>query len=659
MAHEHNSSPMPGVVRNNDPALDIAREHHHEHLHHSARAEAGHASHDNVSYTTGTTRNEPGVIPPADPNDDALHRRHQHERYTAEHDIEKNGGLEYEEKGSLNKGRSSSDPDAEIKDRKPQYVPTWLFYFFKRYWRIISHVVIGALFTGWWIAGLIEHRHDMNWLIPFLLWLCIMLRLLFFYIPITIVTKPMHWVWNNTGRRIVTYVPEKMRIPAGAAITIATIIVGAFASEESQDNTRANRAISLFGLIVFLTCFWATSRNKKKIVWHTVIVGMLVQFIIALFVLRTTAGYDIFTFVSTLCRELLGFANDGVSFLTDDTVPKLPWFFTSVVPPIIFFVSFVQLLYYWGILQWFIGKFAVFFFWTMRVSGAEAVVASASPFIGQGESAMLIRPFVAHLTKAELHQVMTSGFATIAGSVLVAYIGMGINPQALISSCVMSIPASLAISKLRYPEEEETLTAGRVVIPDDEEHKAANALHAFANGAWLGLKIAGMIVTTLLCIIALLHLVDGLLTWWGHYINLDGDYDLTLELILGYVCYPIAFLLGVSRQGQDLLLVGRLIGIKVIANEFVAFSTLQAKDDPLSPYHNLSPRSRLIATYAVCGFGNIGSLGTQIGVLSQISPGRSGDVSRLALSALISGVISTLTSASIAGLIIQDQAQFS
>ena len=310
---------------------------------------------------------------------------------------------------------------------------------------------------------------------------------------------------------------------------------------------------------------------------------MLTQFIIALFVLRTKAGYDIFTFVSELARLLLGFANQGVIFLTDDTVPQLPWFFTGVVPPIIFFVSFVQLLYYWGVLQWFIGKFAVFFFWSMRVSGAEAVVASASPFIGQGESAMLIRPFVAHLTKAELHQVMTSGFATIAGSVLVAYIGMGINPEALISSCVMSIPASLAISKLRYPEEEETLTAGRVVIPDDDEHKAANALHAFANGAWLGLKIAGMIVTTLLCIIALLNLVDGLLTWWGRYINLDGEYDLTLELMLGYICYPIAFLLGVSREGQDLLLVGRLIGIKVIANEFVAFTNLQAKDDPDSP----------------------------------------------------------------------------
>ena len=153
----------------------------------------------------------------------------------------------------------------------------------------------------------------------------------------------------------------------------------------------------------------------------------------------------------------------------------------------------------------------------MRVSGAEAVVAAASPFIGQGESAMLIKPFVAHLTQAELHQVMCSGFATISGSVLVAYIALGINPQALVSSCIMSIPASLAISKLRYPEEEETLTAGRVVIPDDDQDRAANSLHAFANGAWLGLKISGMIVATLLCIIALLGLANGLLTWWGQW----------------------------------------------------------------------------------------------------------------------------------------------
>jgi concentrative nucleoside transporter, CNT family len=262
---------------------------------------------------------------------------------------------------------------------------------------------------------------------------------------------------------------------------------------------------------------------------------------------------------------------------------------------------------------------------------------------------MLIRPFVPHLTLAELHQVMTSGFATISGSVLVAYISLGLNPQAMVSSCIMSIPASLAVSKLRYPETEETLTAGRVVVPDDDEHRASNALHAFANGAWLGLKIAGMIIATLLCIIALLGLIDGLLTWWGHYLNIN-DPPLTLQLILGYICYPVAFLLGVPRTG-DLLKVAQLIGVKIVANEFVAYNSLTS--DPA--YISMSPRSRLIATYALCGFANFGSLGTQIGVLSQIAPDRAGDVSQVALSALFSGALSTLTSASIAGMLVTDQ----
>ncbi|KAI4206487.1 MAG: hypothetical protein LQ348_000938 [Seirophora lacunosa] len=217
----------------------------------------------------------------------------------------------------------------------------------------------------------------------------------------------------------------------------------------------------------------------------------------------------------------------------------------------------------------------------------------------------------------------------------------------------MSIPASLAISKLRYPETEETLTTGRCVIPEDDEHRAANSLHAFANGAWLGLKIAGMILAALLCILAFLGLVNGLLTWWGRYLNIN-DPPLTVELIVGYICYPLAFLLGVPRSNGDLLKVAQLIGTKLVANEFVAYNLLQT--DPA--YADLSPRSRLIATYALCGFANLGSLGTQIGVLSQIAPSRAGDVSRLAISALIAGALSTLTSASIAGLLVTDQAAY-
>jgi CNT family concentrative nucleoside transporter len=486
----------------------------------------------------------------------------------------------------------------------------------------------------------------------------------------------MHWVWEHTAHPFVRLIPEKLRTLCAAALCIGVILIGAFASEESLDNTRENRAVSLFGMIVCIFGLWATSRNRKKILWHTVIVGMLAQFIIALFVLRTKAGYDIFNFISELARHLLDFAVDGVIFLTskefyefkDGFFPS-KFFLITVCAAIVFFVSFVQLLFHWGVVQWFIGKFAVFFFWSMRVSGAEAVVAAASPFIGQGESAMLIRPFIAHLTMAELHQIMCSGFATIAGSVLIAYISIGVNAQAMVSACVMSIPASLAVSKMRWPEEEETLTAGRVIIPDDEEHRAANSLHAFTNGTWLGLKIAAMITSTLLCIIALIGLVNGLLTWWGRYLNIN-DPTLTLELIVGYICYPIAFLLGVSRD-KDLLLVGKLIGTKLVTvsspssykiifssnqsqNEFVAYERLQHNAD----YADLSDRSRLIVTYALCGFANIGSLGNQIGVLSQLAPGRARDVSRVAVSAMITGAISTFTSAAIAGLLITNEKQY-
>lgn len=292
----------------------------------------------------------------------------------------------------------------------------------------------------------------------------------------------------------------------------------------------------------------------------------------------------------------------------------------------------------------------------MKVSGAESVVAAASPFIGQGESAVLVKPFVTYLTVAEIHQIMTSGFATIAGSVMIAYIQLGVNPQALISSCVMSIPASLATSKLRYPEIEEPLTQGRVVIPESaEEDKAYNSLHAFANGAWLGIKIAGMIMASLLCIISFVGLVNALLAWWGWYYGISGSdgTGLTLEYIFGYLFYPIAILLGVTPS--DAYLVAQLLGIKIVMNEFVAYTYLT---DPSMPYSQMSPRSILIATYALCGFANFSSVGIQIGVLSQLAPTRASDIARVAFSALFTGAISTLTSASVAGILITNTAEY-
>jgi len=304
------------------------------------------------------------------------------------------------------------------------------------------------------------------------------------------------------------------------------------------------------------------------------------------------------------------------------------------------------MMYYLGVMQWLISKFAWFFFKTMNVSGAEAVVAAASPFIGQGESACLVRPYVDLMTPSEIHLTMTSGFSTIAGSVLTAYINLGVSPTTLVTSSVMSIPASIAISKLRFPEREDPVTRGSVVVDRGVQSKnePANALHAFSNGASFGLMVAGQILTNVLTVLALVYSIDGLLTYIGRGFAI---HHLTLDLIFGYLFYPLTFLMGTPRP--EIFRVSRLIGTKFVANEFVAYLELQAIQKGSNP---LSLRAYTIASYALCGFGNLGSLGIQIGVLSALAPSRGKTIARLAPSALFCGFISTMQTAGIAGTLV-------
>jgi len=211
---------------------------------------------------------------------------------------------------------------------------------------------------------------------------------------------------------------------------------------------------------------------------------------------------------------------------------------------------------------------------------------------------------------------------------------------------VMSIPASLAVSKMRMPETEQPITEGKVVVPESDISQKVNALHAFSDGAWTGLVVAGTIVTNLLCIIALVAFIDALLSWIGSFFQVP---QLSIVFMAGYILYPITALLGVPSQ--DIYPVTQLLGIKVIQNEFVAYTALSS--DPR--YTSMAPRSQLIATYALCGFGNIGSLGIQIGVLGQLGPSRKNLFAKIAVSALLTGVLATLTSASIAGMVLTDE----
>lgn len=260
--------------------------------------------------------------------------------------------------------------------------------------------------TGWWIAGLVLHCHDKNWIIPFLIWLCITLRVVTAYVQIPLIESITKRVWKHITDHTVSRISSKFRIPLAALLVTVTIVTSAFSIPESQTSSRADRAVSLFGFVTLISTLWATSRQKQMIKWRTVLVGLLVQFLVALFVLRSATGYNIFHFISALAGDLLGFANDGVTFLTDSKVSALGWFLIGVVPPIIFFIALIQILYHFEFIPWFIRRFAMFFWWSMGVSGAEAIAAAASPFIGQGENAVLIKPFIPYLTNAEIHQVV-------------------------------------------------------------------------------------------------------------------------------------------------------------------------------------------------------------------------------------------------------------
>ncbi|OCB86837.1 hypothetical protein A7U60_g6010 [Sanghuangporus baumii] len=502
---------------------------------------------------------------------------------------------------------------------------------------------------------------------------------------------PVGTIWMTTVQGPWYRLPYRTRLAIGWLCLLGIVFGSAFGFS-LQDNTEySDRAISVLGLFVFQLGFYLTSTHRNHIPWPTVIVGLFLQQAIALFVLKSDAGFDLFSWIAYLARDFLNQSHSGAVFFFNQDIVDLSLFFVNTLAAIIFFVAFVQMMYYLGLMQWIIKNFAWFFFKLMNVSGAEAVVAAASPWIGQGESACLVRPYVDLMTESEIHLTMTSekmsnsfpfffswhanknkndreGFSTIAGSVLTAYIALGVPPENLVTSSVMSIPASMAISKMRVPELEEPVTCGRIVVDRGEEkNPPANALHAFSKGAMFGLVVAGSILANVLTILSLVAAIDGLLSWIGKGFGIN---NLTLQLIVGYIFYPLTFFLGVPRG--EILRVSQLLATKLIANEFAAylgmsialfhFPLLCQDIEPAFPVmtiflelqsimngdNPLSQRAFHIASYALCGFANLGSLGIQIGVLGALAPTRAKVIARVAFSAMICGFVATLQTAGIA-----------
>ncbi|KAG7580055.1 hypothetical protein FFLO_00026 [Filobasidium floriforme] len=519
--------------------------------------------------------------------------------------------------------------------------------------RVIWDFAWIALLLGWWIPGIIREETRHYWIITTVFTWFFILLILFHnnkYISQKPFIRIIESTWGLVFEKPWNMMSHKVKLIVSWVALLALYLGSAFGIPPTEKSPYKWRAVGLCGMVLLYGGIYLTSTNRSAVKARTTILGLGFQMILGLFVFKTDAGLDLFTWVALACADFLrqGALGGGTFFWR--SIIDNGDFATNTLSSIIFFVAFATALYYSGVMSWVLKKFGWLFYKSFGLSGAESIVAAASPFIGQGENCILVKPYVKDMTVSELHQALTSGFATIAGSVFIAYVTLGIPAKDLLTSSLMSIPAAIALSKIAVPETESPKTFGNIEInKGDDEDDSYNLLHSFSNGAWLGLRVAGLIFANVLCVVSALYAFNGLLAWIGQFwgIARSGPNSLSLELIFGYILYPLTFMLGVPPA--DVLQVSKLIATKIIANEFVAFESLatQTKNDPTW----ISGRAQLIASYALCGFGNLASGGISIGILAALAPNRMVDIVRLAPRALVTGIVATLSTACIAGLL--------
>jgi len=397
---------------------------------------------------------------------------------------------------------------------------------------------------------------------------------------------------------------------------------------------------ALLGLGVFVGVAYLTSVNRRAIRWESVLWGFALQIIFALLILRTVVGFLVFEWLGGQVSAFLEFSDAGAAFVFGESFQDF-FFAFKVLPTIIFFSAFISLLYHYGILQRAVGAIAWIMRRTMKTSGSETLSAAGNIFVGQTEAPLLIKPYVATMTMSELHAVMTGGFATVAGGVLAAYVSFGIPAEHLIAASVMSAPAALAISKIMFPETEASPTQGTVSVK--VERTSANGVDAIASGALEGLRLALNVGAIIIAFLAVLAAFNAFIGFVGGLFDNPG---LSLESILAVLLAPVAWLMGVPWADCDA--VGTLLGEKTILNEFIAYLDLQAMIES----GTISERAAVIATYALCGFANIGSIGIQIGGIGGIAPNRQADLARIGFRAMVAGTLACFTTACIAGMLL-------
>ncbi|ELU00800.1 hypothetical protein CAPTEDRAFT_72506, partial [Capitella teleta] len=410
--------------------------------------------------------------------------------------------------------------------------------------------------------------------------------------------------------------------------------------------TDPNQYSSLAGLCVFLLLLWLFSKHPTKVNPRPVLLGLQLQFLVALLVLRTSWGLEAFNFLGGRLQKFLAYTHVGSKFVFGLHYEEHLFAF-KVMPVVIMFCATISALYYLGIMQAIIGKIAWLMQKTLQTSATESLVAAGNIFIGQTEAPILVRPFINDMTKSELHAMMTAGYATIAGSVLAAYILFGVSAQHLICASVMNAPMSLAVSKLFYPETEKSKTFDKNVSLNKSSDRSL--LESISSGVSQSLPLVANIVGNLIAFLALLAFINAVVSWFGAMVDHP---EWTFQLLCGYIFMPFAYLMGVDSK--DCLKFGELLGMKTFLNEFVAYEELSRlinarKSCTDSGLGHLSPRSEVIATYALCGFSNLSSVGVQIGGIGALAPSRRADVAQLAVRALVAGTTVCFITACIAG----------
>jgi CNT family concentrative nucleoside transporter len=427
------------------------------------------------------------------------------------------------------------------------------------------------------------------------------------------------------------------------------------------------RLVSALGLVTMLVLAWLLSENRRRMNFRLIASGVALQIVLAVLLLATPLKTYVFKFVEALMTGFISCSDEGAEFVFGEGFRE-HYFAFSVMPTVIVFSSLTAVLFYLGILQWVVKLMARVMVWVMDVSGAESLCAAANVFVGMTTAPLVIRPYLKTMTRSELMAMMNGGMATVAGGTMVAYVGMAPDKETagmlaghLAVASLISAPASLVIAKIMVPETEDSPTKGTVKI--DVPRTDENILDAACRGAAEGLKLVLNIVAMLIAFIALVHLVNwglagfsDLANWTLSFAGPMGDSPLTVErmlggnelnvqLILGWLCAPLAWIMGV--EWKEAHTVGILIGEKTIFNEFVAYRSL------LTEYQGmLSARSFMIATYALCGFANFGSIAVTIGGISGLAPERRKDFAKYGFRAMIGGALAAFMTAAIAGILL-------